>query len=199
MLDMAQIYLADKNWDAATAMLERLKNSPDPEVAKSANEQLAGLPTLRKYGVLPQDQTPAQSQPAASTASQPAGPSVRAPSSTKRSAEPGMQSAKQNPKTDDEEVNEDHSEPIPAAPQIDKRAIKFVKGKLLAIDCTQPPAAVLTVSAGTRVLKLRTPDYKSLTLIGADQFSCEWKGRAVAVNYRAGGATDGDLVSLEVQ
>ena len=74
-----------------------------------------------------------------------------------------------------------------------------MKGKLLAVDCTQPPSAVLTVAAGVRVLKLRTRDYKSLTLIGADEFSCDWKGRVVAVNYRAGGITDGDLVSLEVQ
>ncbi|HSY66638.1 MAG TPA: tetratricopeptide repeat protein [Terriglobales bacterium] len=198
LLDMAQIYLAGKNWDAATAMLERLKNSPDPKVAKSAQEQLEGLPTLRKYGVLPQSQTSGQSQQMASASSQSATPSVGPPSSAKRPPEPQAQTAKQNPKTD-EEVTEDHRDQIPAAPQLDKRAIKFVKGKLIAVDCTQPPSAILTVAAGARVLKLRTQDYKSLTLIGADAFSCDWKTRAVAVNYRAGGATDGDLVSLEVQ
>ncbi len=195
---MAQIYLAGKNWDAATAMLERLKNSPDPKVAKSAQEQLEGLPTLRKYGVLPQGQTSGQSQQIGSASSQSATPSVGPPSSAKRPPEPQAQTAKQNPKTD-EEVTEDHREQIPAAPQIDKRAIKFVKGKLIAVDCTQPPSAILTVAAGARVLKLRTQDYKSLTLIGADAFSCDWKTLAVAVNYRAGGTTDGDLVSLEVQ
>ena len=94
---------------------------------------------------------------------------------------------------------EDHAPQIPATPQIDKRTIKFVKGKLLAVDCTQPPSAILTVAVGARVLKLRAQDYKSVTLIGADAFSCDWKTRAVAVNYRAGGTTDGDLVSLEVQ
>src|ERR1700722_2497238 len=56
LLDMAEIYLAGKNWDAASALLERLKSSPDPQVAKSAGEQLAGLPMLKKYGVLPQPQ-----------------------------------------------------------------------------------------------------------------------------------------------
>jgi hypothetical protein len=70
---------------------------------------------------------------------------------------------------------------------------------LLAVDCTQPPSAVVTVSAGAKTLKLRTSDYKLLTLIGADQFSCDWKSRPVAVNYKAGGTADGDLVSLEVQ
>jgi hypothetical protein len=37
------------------------------------------------------------------------------------------------------------------------------------------------------VLKLRTPDYKSLPLIGADAFSCAWNDRAVSVNYKPGG------------
>ena len=194
LLDMAEIYLAGKNWDAATALLERLKNSPDPEIAKSAGEQLAGLPMLKKYGVLPQDQTSGQGP--ISTPSQSATPSIGPPSSARRPAEP--QTTKQNSKTD-EEVSEDHAPQIPATPQIDKRTIKFVKGKLLAVDCTQPPSATLTVAVGARVLKLRAQDYKSLTLIGADAFSCDWKTRAVAVNYRAGGTTDGDLVSLEVQ
>ena len=54
LLNMAQIYMAGKNWDAATALLERLKTSPDPQIAKSATEQLEGLPMLKKYGVLPQ-------------------------------------------------------------------------------------------------------------------------------------------------
>lgn len=196
LLNMAEIYLAAKNWDAATAMLERLKNGPDPQVAKSAREQLEGLPMLKKYGVLPQGQTPGPSQVAASPLSPSATPSPGPPSSARRPPEP--QTKKESPKTD-EEVTEDHGEQIPAAPQIDRRPIKFVKGKLLAIDCTLPPSATLTVAAGARVLKLRTPDYKSLTLIGADAFSCDWKSRAVAVNYRAGDATDGDLVSLEVQ
>jgi hypothetical protein len=55
------------------------------------------------------------------------------------------------------------------------------------------------VTSGAVVLKLRTPDYKSLLLIGADAFSCEWSNRAVSVNYKAGGISDGDLVSVEVR
>jgi hypothetical protein len=48
-------------------------------------------------------------------------------------------------------------------------------------------------------MKLRTDDYKSLLLVGADEFSCEWTDRAVVANYKAGGKSDGDLVSVEVQ
>ena len=48
-------------------------------------------------------------------------------------------------------------------------------------------------------MRLRTDDYKSLLLVGADEFSCEWTDRGVIANYKAGGKADGDLVSLEVQ
>jgi hypothetical protein len=47
-------------------------------------------------------------------------------------------------------------------------------------------------------MRLRTEDFHALQLIGADQFSCDWKNVAVTVNYKAGGKTDGDLVSLEI-
>ncbi len=49
------------------------------------------------------------------------------------------------------------------------------------------------------ILKLRTPDYKSLLLIGADTFSCDWTNRAISVNYKPGGVADGDLMSVEVR
>src|SRR5438128_10351873 len=83
--------------------------------------------------------------------------------------------------------------------QIDKRKVQFLKSKLESVDCAQEPIAILTIVAGKKTLKLRSEDYKSITLIGADEFSCDWKGRSVAINYRAGGKADGDLVSLEIQ
>ena len=48
-------------------------------------------------------------------------------------------------------------------------------------------------------MKLRTDNYKTLLLVGGDQFSCDWQGISVLVNYKAGGKTDGDLVSLELR
>jgi hypothetical protein len=47
-------------------------------------------------------------------------------------------------------------------------------------------------------MKFRTDNYKSLLMVG-DEFSCEWRDRAVVVNFKAGGKADGDLVSVEVQ
>ena len=48
-------------------------------------------------------------------------------------------------------------------------------------------------------MKLRTGDYRSLVVIGAGAFSCEWANLPVTVNYKAGGKADGDLVSLELR
>ena len=210
LLNMAQIYMAGKSWEAATAVLERLKSSPDPQVAKSAGEELSGLPMLKKYGTLAQPQQTASASspspspsPSSPTPSLPSprsatAPSATAPSATsKKPAEPQPKTETQSPEPDEVTVDRADQPPTPAQP--DKRAIQFLKGKLVSVDCSQAPSAILTVSAGAKVLKLRTPDYKSLTLIGADDFSCDWKGHTVAVNYRAGGKADGDLVSIEVQ
>lgn len=194
LLNMAQIYMAGKNWDAATALLDRLKTSSDAQVAKSAREQLEGLPMLKKYGVMPQSESKPAAAAAPSTSS-----STSSPAASSASAKPAAPKAQtQNPQPD-EDARDGRPEQPPGPPQIDERSINFLKGKLIAVDCSQAPVAILTISAGAKLLKLRTEDYKSLTLIGADAFSCGWKGRAVAVNYRAGGKADGDLVSLELE
>jgi tetratricopeptide (TPR) repeat protein len=204
LLKMSQIYMAGKSWDAAAALLERLKSSPDAQVAKSAGEQLAGLPMLKKYGVLPAGEAAPQSPGAATaTTSAPPPPSAASPATAppaiaRKPAEPQPKTEKPTPQPE-EEASADHPEQPPAPPQPDKRPIQFLKGKLIAVDCSQAPSAILTVSAPGRQLKLRTENYKSLMVMGADDFSCDWKSRTVAVNYRAGGKADGDLVSVELE
>ena len=171
-LDMAHILLAGKKWDDADALLEILKTSSNPQVARAARKDLDDLPTLRKYGIPPQSETP----PAAKAAAPPPPPASSSDSS------------------------DGSEEQLPAEPKADTRAVEFSKGKLIGVDCSHTPAAILTVMIGVRKsLKLRTDDYKSLALVGADQFSCAWKNRNVAVNYKAGGKSDGDLISLELQ
>jgi hypothetical protein len=81
----------------------------------------------------------------------------------------------------------------------DARPTKYVQGRLLAVDCSQAPTAILTVTSEGAQLKLRAGDYKSLLLIGADDFSCSWRDRKVSVNYKPGGLADGDVVSLEMR
>ena len=177
LLNMARIYMAAKQWDDAAALLENLKTSQNQQIAQAAKKNLENLPTLKKYGVLPQPEV----------ASVPPKP----PDEPKHS--------KQEASDTGEEPSSEHELRGPAASQIDKRTVQFLKGKLVSVDCAQEPIAVLTVVAGKKTLKLRSEDYKSITLIGTDEFSCDWKDRSVAINYRAGGKADGDLVSLEIQ
>ena len=182
LLNLAQIYLGGKEWEASSALLDRLKTSSDTQVAKTAGELLDGLPMLKKYGVLPNSAKPQSATSASSSTS-------RTP------AQSTSRAAKQNPEPDEDE-SDVH---VPLPPQPDKRPIQHLKGRLVSVDCSQAPSAILSVSAGAKMLKLRTEDYKSLMVIGADDFSCEWTSRPVAVNYKAGGKADGDLVSVEIQ
>jgi tetratricopeptide (TPR) repeat protein len=170
--NMAEIYISDKKWEAARALLERLKSSSNPEVAAEASERLVQLPNEQKYGI-------SANAAAAGTklTDQPSPFDVLEQDAAKRAA---AQTAQSNGIAD-------------------KRPARFLQGRLVDVDCSQSPAAVLTVSSGGVVLKLRTADYKSLLLIGADTFSCAWSNRAVSVNYKPGGMLDGDLVSVEVR
>ncbi len=170
LLNLAQIDLAGKKWDDATALLDRLKDSASPAIAQTARKSLEDLPTLKKYGILPQ-QNAAAAQTATPTAAEPVA----------------------------ENANSSQGEASPPEPVLDRRKVQFVRGKLLRVDCSQNPVAILTIRAGARTMRLRTDDYKSLLLVGADEFSCEWADRSVIANYKAGGKADGDLVSVEVQ
>ena len=77
--------------------------------------------------------------------------------------------------------------------------VQFLKGKIVRSDCSKPPEAIVTVLSGMKTYKMHASDYKSLLVIGEDQFSCEWKNRAAAVNYRPVGKDGGELVSVEVE
>jgi hypothetical protein len=149
----------------------------NPEIAKAARKSLADLPTLKKYGVLPQ---PGESSPTAAANSPKTLP--------QRSAD-----------NVDEELSSEENPAAATEPIPDRRKVLFLKGKLINVDCRQSPAAILTIRSGTRTFRLRTDNYKSLLLVGADEFSCEWMERPVVANYKAGGKADGDLVSVEVQ
>jgi hypothetical protein len=168
---LAEIYESDKKWEAARALLERLEASQNAQVAADARERLTQLSNEQKYGV---------SEAAGASAKKPSGQKspfdVLEEDAAKRAAEQGTQSA-----------------------TADKRPAKFLQGRLVGVDCSQSPAAILSVASGGVVLKLRTANYKSLMLIGADSFSCAWNDRSVSVNYKPGGLSDGDLLSVEVR
>jgi hypothetical protein len=77
--------------------------------------------------------------------------------------------------------------------------VQFLKGKIVSSDCSKSPEATVTILSGMMTYKMHASDYKSLLVIGEDQFSCDWKNRLVSVNYRAVGKNGGELVSIEVR
>lgn len=92
----------------------------------------------------------------------------------------------------------EENESMPVTPAA-ASAVRFIKGKLTAIDCSAPPQAVLTVASGAKSIRVHIRDSAHVILIGADAFSCDWKNKQVAVNYRERADGDGDAVSLEMQ
>jgi hypothetical protein len=80
----------------------------------------------------------------------------------------------------------------------DKRPMAFVSGKIMGVDCSAEPGAVLTMAAAGKTYHLHVTDRNKLVLINADKFSCEWKGVKAAANYRDSGNLQGDLISLEL-
>jgi hypothetical protein len=170
---MAQIYIASKKWEAADDLLDRLRGSSNPQMVTLARDTQNQIATQRKYGL------------AGATAEQPKLAPQKTPfdvlneDAAKRAAE--EKTAQQSGST------------------ADQRPTKFLKGRLVAVDCSKAPAAIVTIATERAVLKLRAGDYKSVLTIGGDDFSCTWQDRQVTVNYKPGGLADGDLVSIEVR
>ena len=173
LLHLAQIYVAAKKYPAAASLLGRLKEANDSQVATSARDLLAELNSDKKYGL------------AASTATAP---------------QPKYQEQKSPFDVLEQDAQKrDAAQTGDSVGTADMRATKFVKGRLVAVDCSNAPVAVLTVHSESGTLKLRAADYKNLLLIGADDFSCDWKDLQVTANYKPRQTGDGDLVSLEVR
>ncbi len=78
-------------------------------------------------------------------------------------------------------------------------AMHFIKGKLVAVDCSASPHAVLTVAVGGKSIRVHVADSAHVVVIGADEFSCDWAGKTVAVNYHERADGDGDAVSVEIE
>jgi tetratricopeptide (TPR) repeat protein len=171
--NLGQIYVAGKKWDLAREVFTRLKAGPDRTAAAAAKQQLDDLETLQKYGVRPQR--------AGGSAAGKGAPAVDAGSSQGQDDE-----ADAAPK------------PVPVKPG-PTGPMHFLKGKIVSSDCSKSPEATVTILSGMTTYKLHASDYKSLQVIGEEQFSCEWKNRLVSVNYRAAGKNEGELVSVEVR
>ena len=177
--NLGQIYVAGKKWELARDVFTRLKAGPDRAAAVAAKQQLDDLDTLQKYGVRPQ--RAGESVVPAGAASTPAA-GTSAPAVVARPAE-------------DEEAD---TAPKPAVSKPGTTGpVQFLKGKIVSSDCSKAPEATVTILSGLTTYQMHTADYKSLLVIGEEQFSCEWKNRVVSVNYRAVGKHEGEIVSIE--
>jgi len=170
-LHLAQIYIASKKWEAADALFARLKASNNPQIVAEVTELQSKSGAERKYGI-----------PVNGTSAQPKFEAQKTPFDI----------------LDEDAAKREAAEKTHAGTG-DKRATKFLKGRLVAVDCSNAPSAILTVRSDGGLLKLHAEDYRSLPLIGTDIFSCDWRDRQVSVNYKPSGAADGDLVSLEIR
>ncbi|HSE48015.1 MAG TPA: tetratricopeptide repeat protein [Terriglobales bacterium] len=176
-LNLAYIYLDARSYDDAGALLNYLKTSSDSSVVAQAEQSLARLEQMKA-----------------------------APARTGRFEERSRPATYDNPKwqkqPDDNaaaQPNSDQEPPPPTDIKIDQRPILWLKGKLSAVSCDPAGSATLTVTSQKKTVRLTTPNYKKLVLIGADAFSCTWSNVPVAVNYRESSPGAGDLVSLEIQ
>lgn len=180
--NLGQIYVAGKKWEQAHEVFTRLKEGPDRQAASAAKKQLEDLATLQKYGVRPQ--RPGETETPAGAASTPAASASapKAPANTSGNQDEDADAAPKPPP-----VKPDSTGPV-----------LFLKGKIVTSDCTKTPEAAITVLTGMTTYTMHVSDYKTLVVIGEDQFSCDWKNRPVSVNYRATGKRSGEVVSLEV-
>ena len=171
-VNLARLYLKAELWSDADAVLQRLKNSSDPKIRQSASETVAAVTAER-------DKLAEKKRISAMGVSDPTAPQW-----------------KMTP-----EIKAEDAQPIDDnSAKFDTRKTQYMTGELLSVDCSAKPVAILNVRKGVRVIKLRTDDYNKLLVMGdADSFSCDWRDRKVLINYKPGGKSDGDLVTLELE
>jgi|GEM_PF-4850089 len=103
-----------------------------------------------------------------------------------------------NPLDDTNDAKEDARREAERNAKPDKRPVKNLKGTIESIDCSLQPAAVLHVNTSKQPMTLRVADVKTLVLIGAERFDCTWSKKKVNINYKANSASNGDVVSIEI-
>jgi Flp pilus assembly protein TadD len=167
-LNLASIYMANRKMDEAIVLLRGLAGSGNPEVASRANTALAQAEDFKER-----------------IRSFPAQIGSRTENIEAERETTGVPEGKTQAETQAEP-------PTPSTP------VRFIKGKLSGVDCSAAPQALLSVMSGGRSLKLHVRDSKHVVLIGADEFSCDWKNKIVSLNYRERQDGEGDVVSLEV-
>jgi tetratricopeptide (TPR) repeat protein len=174
LFNLANAYVADRNVDAAISIFRNLAERGTPPVSTEARDALGRAMNFKSHMNAP---VTLMERPKIEVRDEKTGEWREEP------AEP--------PK--DSDTHEAVIQLPAGAP------MRFLKGKLVTVDCSAPPQAVMTVAAGAKAVKLHVKDSGHVLVIGADQFSCDWKNKSIAVNYRDRADGDGDAVSVEMQ
>jgi len=169
--NLAHLYIKAGRVDDAEAVLKRIQASSDPKIRENAQQNLAALKVTR-------EQLTEKRRLSAMGISDPTAPQWKMTPDIKK---------------------EDSAPPDDTEPKFDTRKTLYLSGELESVDCSGQPAAVVTVRKGAKEMRLRTDDYTKLIVMGADEFSCDWRHKKVLINYKPGGKSDGDLVTLEVE
>lgn len=169
-INLAHLYLQWQKWDDAQAVLARLQQSSDPETRQMATSMIAALQSNREMATqMVRDRELKRDD-------------ITAPQWRKKNDSGASTTA-----------------PADTEGKPDTRKVLYMYGRLQSVDCSADPVAILLVRSGQKVLKLRADNYKKLLVMGEDEFSCDWRDRKVLVNYKPGGKSDGDVVTLELQ
>lgn len=184
MLNYGQYLMVADQWDSAQAIFERLKNSSDEQVRSTAESALQREAQMRenRTNVALANRNPSYTEKQWGVDnSQSAHIAAAISATSNRSADDSAASGI----------------------KIDKRPVNFFKGTLLHVQCSSTGSATLSITERNgqrlKLWEMSTPDFHKLVLLGADEFSCDWKNKKVAVNYRKAAQANGDLVSLELR
>jgi tetratricopeptide (TPR) repeat protein len=183
--NLANIYLANRKVDEAITLLRSLASSGNPEVAGHASAALARAEAFkeqsRSFRQQSESLTSSRTREDAAAARDSSGVQLGKIDAESIGAENNIEAEKQV------------EAPTPSTP------VRFLKGKLAAVDCSAAPQALLSVVSGGRSLKMHISDSKHVIVIGADEFSCGWTNKSVSLNYRERQDGEGEVVSLEIR
>lgn len=174
--NLAEMYATAQRFDEAEKLLNELRSASDPMLAARAGQELIRVQNFKlsaQAGV--QLSVRQENQVRVMEKSQEANTAPEPIEVPRRRAE--------NPT------------PPPAAAS----PIKFLKGKLVRVDCGPVPGAVIEVQSAGKTYKFKISNVAHAIVIGADNFSCQWTNQRVAVNYRETAEAEGNLVSIEIQ
>ena len=188
--NLAQMYLNNKNPEAAMQLFRLLQKARNPALATQATNMMAQAEEMKSKlasgttvvmgGIVPVN----HESPAAPPEKVKATPKEKADdTSTEMPVKAPIKTA----------LKEETKPPAAPAPP------RFVKGRVSSVDCSGTPGAILNLIAGTRTLKLHVPDTKHVIVIRADAISCGWTNQKLAVNYIETSPGVGEVMPVELQ